>query len=140
MAFATISGTKHSLKTCSECRGKLAACGAVFERRASHLQPRGNAVAVDKWIEHAMRLGEDTGLVERMLGIADRLDDALLVDFATGFDVHFGGPMLRIVGIEPYVRGDLHLCGELGHFGISLRHAAIDIVEAIRGQRRKRDL
>src|ERR1017187_7703894 len=98
MVFVTISSTKHSLKTCSECRGKLTTCGAVIERRASHLQPRGNAVAVDEWIEHAMRLGEDTGLIERMLGIADRLDDTMLVDFTVGLDIHFRRPMLRIVG------------------------------------------
>ena len=87
-----------------------------------------------------MRLGEDTGLVERMLGIADRFDDALLVDFAAGFDVHFGRPMLRIVGVEPRVRDDLDLGGEPGHVGIRLRRAAIDIVETLRVQRGKRDL
>src|SRR5580692_8788290 len=104
MVLATISGTIYSLKTGSEGRGKLAARRRVVERRASHLQPFGNAIFADQRIEYAVRLGEDTGLVERMLGIADRLDDALLVDFAAGFDVHFGGPMLRIVGIESHVR------------------------------------
>ena len=75
-------------------------CGAFIERGLGHLQPRGNAIAVDEWIEHTVRLGKDTAMVERMLGIADRLDDTLLVDFAVGLDVHFRGPMLRIVGIE----------------------------------------
>src|SRR5580692_5732966 len=109
MVFVTISGTNDSLKTCSEGRGKLAARRGVIERRASHLQPFGNAIFADQRIEYAGRLGEDTGLVERMLGIAGRLDDALLVDFAAGFYVHFGGPMLRIVGIEPYVGSDFDL-------------------------------
>src|SRR5580698_167831 len=113
MVFVTISGTRLSLKTCSECRGKLAARGVVIERRASHLQPFGNAIVADQRIKHAVRLGENTGLVERMLGIADRFDDALLVDFSVGLDVYFGRPMLRIVGVEPRVRDDLDLGGEL---------------------------
>src|SRR6202035_5950101 len=103
MVFVTTSGTRLSPKTCSECRGKLAACGGVIERRASRLQPCGNAIVADQRIEHAVGLGEDTGLVEWMLGIADGFDDALLMDFATGLDVHFRRPMLRIVSVEPHV-------------------------------------
>src|SRR4029077_18267509 len=112
MVFVTISDTRLSPKTFSECRGKLAARRRTVERGASHLHPRRGAVIADERIEHAMGLGEDAGLVERMLGIADRLDDALLVNFAAGFDVHLGGPMLWIIGVEPHVGGDLHLGGE----------------------------
>src|ERR1700733_13931152 len=115
MVFVTTSGTRLPPKTCSECRGKLAARGVVIKRRASHLQPFGNAIVADQRIEHAVRLGEDTGLVERMLGIADCFDDALLVDFSVGLDVYFGRPMLRNSGVEPRVRDDLDLGGELGH-------------------------
>src|SRR3984957_4571418 len=112
MVFVTMSGTTCSLKTCSECRGKLTACGGVFERPTSHFQPFGGAIVANQRIEHAVRFGEDTGLVERMLWIANGLDDTLLEDFAVGLDVHFGRPMFRIVGIEPCVRDDLHLGGE----------------------------
>src|SRR5580693_3134571 len=97
MFFVTISATNDSLKTGRERRRELAAYGGVIERRAGRLQPFGGAVDSDQRIEHAVRLGEDTGLVERMLGIADRLDDALLVDFAVCLDVHFRRPVLRIV-------------------------------------------
>src|ERR1700733_8186271 len=76
MVFLTISGTRLPPKTCSEGHGKLAARGVVIERRASHLQPFGNVIVADQRIEHAVRLGEDTGLVERMLGIADRFAHA----------------------------------------------------------------
>src|SRR5579864_6456752 len=114
MVFVTISGTCLSPKTFSECRSKLAARRRIGERGAGHLQPRRGAVIADERIEHAMRLGEDAGLVERMLGIADRLDDALLVDVAAGFDVHLGGPMLWVIGVEPRVGGDLHFGGEPG--------------------------
>src|SRR5580704_11894846 len=107
MAFVTISGTRLSLKTFGEGRGKLAACGGVIERLASHFQPRGGAILAEQRIEHAMCLGDDTGMVERVFGIADRLDDALLVDFAAGFDIHFGRPMLWIVSVEPRIRDDL---------------------------------
>src|SRR5580704_18668896 len=112
MVFVTISGTNDSLQTRSECGGKLAARCSIIERRASDLQPFGGAIVADQRIEHAVRLGEDTGLVEWMLGIADGLDDTLLVDFAVGLDIHFRRPMLRIVGVEPYVGSDLHLGGE----------------------------
>src|SRR5580704_9963772 len=100
MVFVTISGTHLSLKTFGEGRGKLAARGGVIERLASHFQPRGGAIVAEQRIERAMCLGGDTGVTERMLGIADRLDDALLVEFAAGFDVHFGRPMLWIVSVE----------------------------------------
>src|SRR5580700_1890899 len=106
MVFVTMSGTNNSLKTGSECRGKLAASGGVIERRASHLQPFGGAIIADQRIEHAMGLGEDARLVERMLGVADGLDDALLMDFTTGLDVHFRRPMLRIISVEPHIGGD----------------------------------
>ena len=109
MVLVTMSGTRLSLKTFGECRGKLAARGGVIERRASHLQPRGGTIVADQRIEHAVRLGKDTGIVERMLGIADRFDDTLLVDFAVGLDVHFRGPMLRIISVEPDIRDDLDL-------------------------------
>jgi hypothetical protein len=121
MVFVTISGTRLSSKTFSEGRGKLAARGGVIERRADQLQPFSDAIVADQWIEHAVRLRSDTGLVERMLGIADGLDDALLVDFTVGLDVHFRRPMLRIVSVEPRVRDDLHFGGELSHVGIGIR-------------------
>src|SRR5580692_1925163 len=140
MVFVTMSGTTYSLKTCSECRGKLAARSGVIERRTAHCQPCGGAIVGKQRIEHAVRLGGDAGMVERMLWIADRLDDALLVDFAVGLDVHFGRPMLRIVGVEPHVGRDLYFGSEPRHVGIRLRRTAVDVVEAIRGQRRKRDL
>src|SRR5579862_3344147 len=117
MVFVTIPDTNDSLKTCSECRRKLAARGGVLECRAGQLQPCGGAIAADQRVEHAMRLGKDTGSVERMLGIAGRLDNALLIDLATGLDIDFGRPMLRIVGVESYIGDDLHLGGELGHLG-----------------------
>src|SRR6202161_4074159 len=100
MVFVTMSGTRLSLKTRSEGRGKLAASGGVIERRTPHVQPFGDAIGVEERIEHAVRLGGDTGLVERMLGIADGLDNTLLVDFAVGLNIHFRGPMLRIVCVE----------------------------------------
>src|SRR6202451_464570 len=100
MVFVAMSGTRLSLKTRSEGRGKLAASGGVIERRATHVQPFGDAIVVEQRIEQAMRLGEHTGLGERMVGGACRLDDTLLVNLAVGLDVHFRGPMLRIVGVQ----------------------------------------
>src|SRR5580692_719582 len=126
MFFDTISATNNPLKTGRERRGNLAAYGGVIERRADHLQPFGGAVVSDQRIEHAVRLGEDTGLVERMLRIADRLDDALLVDFAVVLDVHFGRLMLQIVGFEPHVGRDLYFGSEPRHVGIRLRRTAVD--------------
>src|ERR1700692_3630039 len=124
MVFEMMSGTNDSLQTCGECRGKLAACGDIIERRAGDLQPFGGTVVAKQRIEHAMRLGNDTGTVERMLRIADGLDDALLENFATGLDVHFGGPMLRIIGVEPGIGDDLDLARKISNVRIRLRRAA----------------
>src|SRR4029077_16854543 len=99
MVFVTISGTRLSPKTFSECRGKLAARRRIVERGACHLRPRRGAAIADERIEHAMRPGEDGGTVGRVHRIADRLDDALLVNFVAGFDVPLGGPMLWVIGV-----------------------------------------
>src|ERR1700682_1740538 len=111
MVFVTISDTNDSLQTCNECRRKLAARGGVIERRASPFPTFGGVMDNEQRIEHPMRLGDDSSMIQGMLGIADGLDDALLVDFAAGFDIHFGRPVLRIVSVAPGIRDDLDLGG-----------------------------
>src|SRR6516162_5415561 len=93
---AIFSATPFLLKTGGESRSELAACTLVVECRAGKLQPLRSTRVADQRIEHAMGLSDDAGAVERMLGIACRLDDTLAQNFAAGFDLNLRRPMLRI--------------------------------------------
>src|ERR1700728_2544784 len=85
-----------SLQTGGVAFGKrLAGCSVVQNRRAQ-LQPLRRARSSDQWIEHAMAFVRDAIGIERMFGIARRLNDTLPMHFTASRDFHLGGPMLRI--------------------------------------------